>query len=289
MLSSEVELLGLSEAIIQINLGRYERALELLQTALAENPENGSLLLLAASCYYGISQYDEAEKFCLEAMENGEVDTASYALLGRIYFQKNLFVESEKNFLESLRLNPNQASVLANYGYLMLATGHRQKAKRLIDEALRIDPEDETALHFAFYYYVVTNKKHDQTATLSKYWTVSDDEVPKLVKAGTVEMYNNNYKAARNYFREAFVLEPTDKDILKVLKELDREAHPLYLPQRIIRKLGGPIPVWIGFTVVLFGLRWLKFETAFLVWAVLYLVLCIATYITPSLYKHTEK
>lgn len=275
----------LTEAEHYIDLGRADKAQEILLKVLAEEPGNSLALYLLAVSQYHLEQNDEAMLTCLEGLKHGGLREDFHCLLGRIYFALGCLPEAEESFLESLKINPNNPGVIANYGYLMLRTGHEKKAARLMEEALRIDPEDPVVLHYAFYFYLAKDKRHEEMDALSDYIQYSSDEIGTLVKAGTANAVRGRRREARENFRQAYLLDPTNNDLLDVLKGYDEEFHLLYLPHRIFRKLGGPIAVWAEFIALIAALNYLKLYALAGYIGVAYFVLCIYTWITPAIYK----
>jgi tetratricopeptide (TPR) repeat protein len=276
---------ALKEIHHYLEIGRYEKAKELLRRQLAEHPDQEELLYLTAFCQYWLDEYDEAAEACREALKNGASPEKCNALLGKIYFEQQDYFNAEGCFLEALRINPQNAEVLANYGFLMLKTGHREKAAELIEEALRLEPNNEEVLHYAFYYYLARDKREDQMETLKELLETSGSEVRSLINIGMAELFRKNYKSARECFRQAFLLDPANKGLLSMLENLDKTTHPLYLPQRIVSKLGGPWPVWFIFIGAIFALRSFGFYTAMAITAGVYLLLCVSTWITPFIYR----
>ncbi len=63
-------------------------------------------------------QLDKAEKIYLAHLETNKKDASLLQLLGTIYLQKNNYLLSEKYFLESLNLQPNNPGTLNNLGIL---------------------------------------------------------------------------------------------------------------------------------------------------------------------------
>lgn len=275
----------LVEARHYIDIGQAEKAESILHELLAEDPKDSEALYLLAYSQYTLDRDEQALATCLEGMNLGDSLEDFYSLRGKIHFSLDQLPEAEECFLEALRLDPSNAAILANYGYLMLRTGHEKKAAKLIEEALRIDPEDPAVLHYAFYYFLAKNKKHEEMAALSDYIQVASNEVGILVKAGTADLVRGNTREAREKFRQAYVLDPKNKSILETLESLDEDYHIVFLPHRIMSKLGGPIAVWVEFLVLMAVLRHFKLYSIAGPIAIGYLIFCIYTWVAPCIYK----
>jgi len=278
-------------AIVQhyLDIGRYDNAKEAMQRVLESDPEDSYYHLIMATIETNLDNLDLAESECLESMAIGEHDEECYHLLGIINIERKNYIEAEKNILESLRLNPGNPKVVARYGYLMLLTGHDKKAEQLIMEALRLDPNDANVLEISFQYYLIKNKKEQQLNFLGKYIQYSDDEIGKLTKVGVIDLLQNDNKAARENFIQAYLLDPTNQELLSVIEEIDRDSHPIFIPQRLMGKIGGPVVMWISMIVSVMILEQLGLVKLATVILILYIIFCVYTWLTPFIYKHFIK
>lgn len=277
------------EALHYLQIGRYEQAQVSLIRLIGVTPNNGELLYLMACCCYGLEKMEDALYYCSEALKNGFSPEDCNSLLGSIYIDLKRYVEAEECMLEALRLNPQNAALLAKYGYLMLTTGHEKKAKRLMAEALRIEPHDEEVLKYHFFYYLAKDNKTEQMEILHQNILYSSDEIRKLIYIGLADLFSKNYKSARENFRQAFLLDPTNELVLDLLSETEYNSSILFLPQRVIDKIGGPAVAWIAVMVLLFTLNKLKFDMGVVVLSIVWIVLCLYTWVTPLIYKALNK
>lgn len=276
---------SLNEILVYIEVGRYKEALERLRELLSQSPNDGKLLYLASCCYYYLGVYEEAIEYCHESLENQFSAEACHYLLGRIYMLVEQFVKSEEHFLESLGVNPVNPTALASYGILMLKTGHEKKATKLMDEAMRLDPENEVVLNSKFIYYIFKGNENAQINVLETYLNSASSEVRKLLNLGLYHMHYKRYSDARENFRQAFLLNPTDNNILSILEELDKASHWVFIPNRLIDKLGGPAVVWVTFFSMMILTRYLLSPIYFALISSVYFIFAISTWISPLLYK----
>ena len=92
-----------------------------------------------------------AEKL-VERLAKEPNDGNGWALLGRSYIVMQRFGDASKAFEKAVALLPPDASLLADYaGTLAMSTETRMQGKptRLIEQALKIDPNSEKALYLA--------------------------------------------------------------------------------------------------------------------------------------------
>lgn len=263
------------EAIHYYDISRYEQCIKVLHELLSSYPNDSHGLLLIAHCYYNLDRYDEAIEYCKQsAIGNLLVEEVAF-LLGKIHMEKKKFAESERNFLEVLRVNPSNPSALSFYGLLMFKTDNEKKAKKLIDEAMRIDPNNPDVLHVNLVFFMYKNKKHHQITALEKYLDSASSDFSKVIHIGIYNLHNKNYTQARENFRQAFLMNPTDTEILGILRELERRCSIFFIPIRFIGTV-SPAILWIGFIVCVFIFT--KLELDFIATAILILYLSLAVY-----------
>lgn len=147
------------------------------------------------------------------------------------------YKDSEGFFLKSLEIDPQSPETLAEYGYLLLLCGYTEKADEIMNEAVRLDPEDSIVLHYKYYFEHANGRKKKEKEAVEQYVINSSDEVQKLVKIGLTEYKNNRFKSAKEHFRQAFLLEPTNEYILEILEELDEINHFVFFPNRLFSKI----------------------------------------------------
>lgn len=275
----------LQEVFHYIHMARFGQAMEKLVQPLAESPNDGRLLYLLAICEHGLDRNEEALISCREAFQKGFSAEYCNFLLGKICVELKKLVEAEECFLEALRINPRNAEVIANYGFLMLKTGHDQKGAQLLDEALRLEPDNETVLHYNFYRRLESDKRDEQARILEQYLNSSDSEVRKLVNVGLSDWFAGDYRSARENFRQAFLLDPTNAGILSILREVARQSHILFLPHRLVDKIGGPAVVWVIFVASVLIMGRLGWYIGVAVVVMLYLFYVAYSWAAPVIYK----
>lgn len=246
----------LVQALHYEDINRFDKSNEILFEILSENPNDGKILLYIAQNYFNMEMYDRALEYCKQSLENGcDIEICNY-LLGLTHMYLNCSVEAEKSFLEALRLNPQNAVTISAYSILMLRYGHEDKAIKLLDEAMRLDPTNKTVLHYKFIFYSIKENPNEQLSSLNSYMQYGDDEKNKLVKMGMYNINTNKHEEALENFRQAYLLDPTDEEILSIIENIERnnnfnstpntlEDKPLYLPIKFIDKIGGHAVVWI--------------------------------------------
>jgi len=225
-----------TQAIAYFDMKRFEQAEPILKEILSLNPEDISAKYLLASSSYMLDKYDDAYQICNDIITTYlAVDV--YRLLGKISRETKFYKNSEGFFLKSLELDPQDATTLAEYSYLLLLCGYKKKANEVMLEATTLEPDNSIVLHYKYYFQHTHGGKKDENEAIGQYIEASSDEVQKLIKLGLTDYKNNRFKSSKEYFRQAFLLEPTSEYILELLSSLDEINHFIFFPNRIFSKI----------------------------------------------------
>jgi tetratricopeptide (TPR) repeat protein len=235
--------LNLAQHYYSIN--RYHEAQRHVQNVLDFDPNNSDAYFLLAALESVEGNAQTAIELIGKAADLGYDQAHAYYSIGQIYESIESYIRAEESYLEALKLEPTNATYIAEYAELMLMTGYDKKAKELLEESLRIDPNNENANQVMLKLAQAKSNVKEQLIYFQRVIDTSSDEVSKLVQIGLHHLLKKEYKLAKKYIADAFLLDPTNKDLLKVLKELDEATHWFFAPYRWIEKVGGPIVFWI--------------------------------------------
>ncbi|ALI25734.1 TPR repeat [Mycolicibacterium fortuitum] len=124
----------------------YQRAAEVLESALAEDPNHDGLLAQYARAQLGLKDYDGAAQAAYAALATAPGDQH----VMRVYA---LALNGQGRRQEALQMawraateNPHIHSVHYTYASLLLEAGRPRDALDVIDEALRLQPESADSL-----------------------------------------------------------------------------------------------------------------------------------------------
>lgn len=272
-----------------IKIQRIDAAHEKINILLSQEPNNPELLFLKAVCLNFSQSRDEALVLCKEALIQGYDAESCHHLIADILVDKKLFIEAEEQYLMALGLNPQNPDTLADYGVLMFKTGHEKKAFKLIDEALRLEPDNKAALDFYISYHLSNDNKLAHAEVLQRYLICANSELAKLVRIGLSQLVYGNYREAREAFRQAYLMDPTNTDILEVLQDMEVNSNPYFIPINMAEKIGGPKIIWVSFIVIAVILNYLKLDITFFIVLAVYISYAVYTWTTIPVRKYLEK
>jgi tetratricopeptide (TPR) repeat protein len=164
MQSREASLLGEN--------GQTDEAVKMLRSQLTNSEADRETYLNIAQVYERSKRYKEAEDAARMAenlpgqpRDNGMV----WFLLGAIYERQKFFDRAEEQFKKALAVDPNNATVLNYYGYMLGDLGQRlDEAEELVKGALKEEPYSGAYLDSLGWVYYKQNKLADAEATLRK-------------------------------------------------------------------------------------------------------------------------
>src|ERR1700678_656871 len=149
-----------------------DTATKLLSTLLRGNDSDQEIYLNIAQAQERGKKYDDAEKSAAKAEElsaDSDGKQSAWFLLGAIYERQKKFDLAEQEFRKVLDLNPNSASTLNYYGYMLADRGVRlAEATAMIQKAVAQDPNSGAYLDSLGWAYYKQNKLSDAEETLRK-------------------------------------------------------------------------------------------------------------------------
>lgn len=268
---------------------RIDAAIIKIDDLLSHAPNDPDALYLKAVCLVYIENYDEAMLLCSDALSNGGDAGLCHYLMATVHRKKKQYIEAEKHILEALRMNPLDADILADYGELMYMTGHDKKAFTLIEESLRVDPGNSNALDFLIKYSLASGNKTAHAEVLSRYMYSSDSEFSALIRIGLSQVVLGNFKEAREICKQAYLMSPTNADLLETLQELDVESHPYFFLVNKVEKVGGPKIIWVSYIILMLTLSALKLYILLGVITAIYLFYVVYTWTTIPVRRYLKK
>jgi tetratricopeptide (TPR) repeat protein len=164
MQSREASLLGEN--------GQTDEAVKMLRSQLTNSEADREIYLNISQVYERSRRYKEAEDAArmAEALPGQPRDNEMvWFLLGAIYEKQKLFDRAEEQFKKALAVDPNNATVLNYYGYMLGDLGQRlDEAEVLVKGALKEEPYSGAYLDSLGWVYYKQNKLADAETTLRK-------------------------------------------------------------------------------------------------------------------------
>ena len=275
---------------------RYEEAVNQINVVLMQEPYNAWLHYLKADCLYRLNQCEEAEKHCKMALQYQYDGGICMALLGNIYTKSKCYAKAEAMYVKSLQTAPDNATVTARYAYLLLQMGQKEKASRMIERALQIDPADGTAVWIKTVYEKM-EKSVDQSKRMTSlkknvlkqeedpYLRVCRNEKNRLCLIAYGKLKDGKTRAARDVYRQALQMDEADADIRETIYHLDQKVHVIFLPRRVVKRLGGVYFFGLELVPLILVLLYFHLSSSALFVVLFYLLFCAWAWYASEIYQ----
>ncbi|MFZ5569473.1 MAG: tetratricopeptide repeat protein [Thermodesulfobacteriota bacterium] len=135
--------------IFYFNKEKYDKAIESYNKCLELEPNFAPVRNNLGLAYLAKGEYDTAIVHFKELTENYIYGTPHYPLygLGRAYYLKEEYVESEKYFQKALDLEPKYTPAMLGLGRIYIQTGKPEQAIAVLQKGIEIEPK-YAELHF---------------------------------------------------------------------------------------------------------------------------------------------
>lgn len=240
-----------------LDVERTADARRVLAPALLRHPDAAELLALAARVEDDADEKVEARRLVAEALRLDPDHLGARLLHYRHLVADQRYAEAEETILAVLREYPANATLISMYAQLMLETMHLDKARGLVDEALRLDPDCDLAQVLDVLLAVVHG--HDDAARqrLMRMVAQSPDARHVVWMAVTVLASRHDDHAALELAKALVRAAPNDAAALDAAVELRARTHLLSAPLWPMKRFGwyGSAAVWAIGVGTLQGLR----------------------------------
>jgi Flp pilus assembly protein TadD len=129
-----------------ISNGQEEKGLDKIRQFLQTNPKVWNAWFLLGWALRKLNRFDDAKTAFLEAVKfGGNSNCDTYNELALCYIQLEEFAEAKKALETAMGIDPENTKVISNMGYLSLALGDKDAARKYFTVVLEIDPKDKIA------------------------------------------------------------------------------------------------------------------------------------------------
>ncbi len=159
-------------ALLQLELGENEAALEDLNKALEQNPHFPEAFAARGNVLLSLGRPVSAVEDFNKALQFGLADEASVFInRGLAYFQMDIYDLAEQDFQKALELDPESEAAWFNLGSLYLKQGRDEDALEAFNKVVALNP-DMAAVYFnRAIAYANLGKIDEAIADLEQYLT----------------------------------------------------------------------------------------------------------------------
>ncbi len=129
-----------------ISSGQEEKGLEEIKVFLQNNPKVWNAWFLLGWGLRKLERFDGAKQAFLEALEcGGDQNADTYNELSLCLVAEKKFDEAKAALQKAMAIDPDSTKILSNLGYIALAQGNEEEARKYFSIVLELDPKDTIA------------------------------------------------------------------------------------------------------------------------------------------------
>ncbi len=230
-----------------VDIKRYADARRLLARALQQNPDDVESLYLAGRVELESDDRAKARGFVSDALARAPEHHGARLLLFRIQLEERAYPQAEEVILGLLREFPQDGNLYALYARLMLETLHLEKARALLDESLRLEPEAPLGRCLDILLRVIEGEERDAEQRLGR--LVAEDPEAYHVAWICISVFTSRgrYRDAFAIARELLKVNPNDRELIDTLVQLRVQSHWSMLPLWPFARFGwgGSAVIWV--------------------------------------------
>ena len=126
--------------------GQEEKGLEEIRRFLQNNPKVWNAWFMLGWGLRRLERYSDAKMAFLEALKcGGDSNSDTYNELSLCYVQEKEFDAAKDALMKAMAIEPESTKIISNLGYLALAQGNKEEARKFFTTVLEYDSNDRIA------------------------------------------------------------------------------------------------------------------------------------------------
>jgi predicted Zn-dependent protease len=271
-----------------LEVDQPERALEALGRATGDDLNDPEVWALRGWALVDLDRHEESVQVARDALARwpGDVDFLRLLAVGEAH--RDRLAEAETALLAGLELEPDDTHLLCTYADTLMRGGQLDKARAVLDLAERSDPDDMLVIRMRL--NLAYLRAHDDEAReLAQELLSRDaDDYQGQVMLGGLDLEKVRLSSAERRFGSAIRTNPTSPGIARSARAVRTMRSPLYWPLLPFERF-GPGPTWLVAVAVIFGLRAVGLEAASSIAAVVWIVLCLYSWIVGPMLQRRAR
>ncbi len=270
---------------------RYAQMRPILSRLLQQQPDNEYLLYYSAVCDWVADKDDEALATVSRLVETYPDSYDGRLLLFRILDSMGRYGEAEPIIIDLLREYPEDAHLYGRYSLLMLENMQVEKAGKLAERSLQLDPDSQMGLTASVLREIVTDPSDAASVRLQELVRRYPDSISTAMMVVSVLAAQNRNKEALRISQEILRERPDDESNVETVIALKTASHWSMLPLRPFQKWGwgASVGLWFLMIVAIRAVDGTEFEAAFapVIW--IFLGFVVYSWVWPPILKRLMK
>ncbi len=201
----------------------WQKAENLLRKATEVDPANGEAWQLLMMTLVRQNKWDEAEKLAEKIHDKKAKAKALLTLADIAYLQRN-WEKAEQFYDQVIKLDPDNATALNNYGYMLAELGKRlDEAEKMITKAIKIRPNEPAFWDSLGWVYYQRGEYKKALKWVEKAVKAQPNDAELRYHLGMIYWKLNDREKALRELREAVKLDPRHSEAYEALEQIERE------------------------------------------------------------------
>jgi predicted Zn-dependent protease len=271
-----------------IEIGRPERALESLGELDGELAGTSHARRLRGYALYALEDHAGAAEAAHEGLEDEPGSVELLYLLSLAEEQRDRLAEAEAAILAALEQDPDDPQLLCQYASVLMRGGELGKAERVLDAAAASDPDSPQVLHERISLAYLRGDEAEARRRSEELLAIDPESVAGHRMLGVFDLNRGRAAVAAERFAEAVRARPQEERFAADAREARALSSPLWLPMRFFARF-GVAATWVGAMVVIFGLRAAGQGAAAGMAALVWLALCVYSWVMPPILNRLQR
>lgn len=196
-----------------------------LRQATQVDPQNRDAWFLLVFILIQQGQMKEAEKTATQA-KDPKIKAMAFLVIADEHYLKRNFEQAEVLYRKVLSLDPENATALNNFGYMLAERGVRlDEAEKMIRKALQKEPNNPAFLDSLGWVYYQQEKFQEALRLIEKAVKGDPKNAELRYHLGMVHLKLGERGKAKRELQEAIRLDPTFEPARRALEELERKEQ----------------------------------------------------------------
>ncbi|MFC2125052.1 tetratricopeptide repeat protein [Bacteroidota bacterium] len=156
------------KGLILYDLKEYKNSIDEFSYVLMNTPDNPEVYVNLATNYLYLDSLDRSESLIVQALHIDSSLADAYNVSCQIHIRKGKYAVAEKLIEKALKLDPDNPYFLNNRGFLRLMTNHPEEAVLDIDRSIELDPDNPWSYRNKGIWYIEKGKYSDALRVLSQ-------------------------------------------------------------------------------------------------------------------------
>ncbi len=210
------------QASIMFDNNQYKYAMDFLQDALKEYPNDAQLNYQMGFACQKLNDFNAAQISYLKAIENKNGFWEAYFRIGQVFYNNENYQDAEKSFIKALEINPDSIELKNDLAIVYRKTKRSDLAIGLYEEILQINRKNVPVLFNLGRAYSEEGKYDKAYKCFSECMNIEPDNPQVLVNLAVCLARDKKYNEAKTLCERALELDPTIEKARAILSDLKK-------------------------------------------------------------------